>query len=73
MSSSIPSTRHGLIVLATADAIPGADTNDDQRWLQPVPQEGMTAEGKYDIIVYNTFRHLGRPLQPPSRPRGLRT
>ena len=37
MSTEITSTRHGLSVLTTADALPGADTADNRRLRRPVP------------------------------------
>lgn len=52
MSIEIAGINHGLGVHTTADGTIGAG---NRRLLRPVPQEGMIAEGKYDIVVYNTF------------------
>ena len=55
MSFENMGTNHGLRVDTGADGTFGADTADYRRLLRPVPLEGITAEGKYDIIVNNTF------------------
>ena len=55
MSIEIVGTNHGLSVYTQADGTTGADTADNHRLPRPVSQEDMTAEGKYDVVVYNTF------------------
>ncbi len=53
MSIENMGTNHGLRVDTGADGTSGADTADYRWLLRSVPLEGITAEGKYDIIVNN--------------------